>query len=133
MANEEQPAAKYIKNQLQQNFPIITKVGILDDRYVAGTEKKSVHAQGRAVDIYLSIKNDEERNLADLLFKAFISHGPTVGIYCVIWNHKMWSTKLKKTEKYWNDKLKPHTDHIHIEILTSKSSNSPLVGFESMI
>jgi len=71
-----QPATRYVGRLLRMNFPQITEVGLYNDRNVAGTSKKSSHAEGRAIDFHLSAKNPDQKALADRL--ADIRFGGTI-------------------------------------------------------
>ena len=67
-----QPAPRYLGRLLRANFPQITETGIYNDRNVAGTSKKSSHAEGRALDIHLSAQNPDQKSVGDRLFHTII-------------------------------------------------------------
>src|SRR5690349_3424340 len=86
-----QPAPNELAKRLKANFPSITRTGIYNDRNVAGTKKKSSHAEGRAIDIHLSVLIPEEKMLGDQLFRALIRKAAGLGIDNAIWNTQIWS------------------------------------------
>ncbi len=50
-----QPLPRALANYLKANFLQISATGIYNDRNIAGTNKKSAHAEGRALDIHLNV------------------------------------------------------------------------------
>ena len=67
-----QPAPLHFGRLLRANFPQITQTGIYNDRNIAGTSKKSAHAEGRALDIHLSANDPSQKSLGDQLYNAII-------------------------------------------------------------
>jgi len=108
-----QPAPRYVGRLLRINFPQIREVGIYNDRNVAGTSKKSSHAEGRAIDIHLNAKNSDQRALGDRLADILIRRARSIGVHNVIWNHNIWSVVHPAWRHYPG--VNPHTDHIHVE------------------
>ena len=117
-----QPAPKELAKMLKLNFPQITQTGIYNDRNVAGTTKKSSHAEGRGLDIHLSAFVPEQRMLADQLYPVFIRKASQLGIDNVIWNKQIWS-KTKGGPRLYTGQ-NPHTDHIHIEFTREGSQQA---------
>lgn len=120
-----QPLPKAVKSVLRANFPLIAKVGIYNDRNVEGTTKKSAHAEGRAMDIYLDVAEPNERLVGDRLFDILIDSAVQSGIDNVIWNRQIWSTTHTHKRPYTGKR--PHTDHIHVEFTRP---GSQLITFE---
>lgn len=114
-----QPAPKYLARRLRVNFPQITQTGIYDDRGIAGTQKKSAHAEGRALDIHLSAVDPEQRSLGDQPFRALVRKASFLGIDDVIWNRQLWSQVRGGPRPYSG--VSPHTDHIHVEFTRAGS------------
>lgn len=119
-----QPAPKYLGRMLQFNFPQITQVGIYNDRNIAGTNIKSAHAEGRAIDIHLNSLDPEQRGLGDQLVLALIGKARSLGIDNVIWNRQIWSVNYAGPKLYSG--VNPHTDHIHVEFTREGSQASIL-------
>jgi flagellar protein FlgJ len=107
-----QPLPAALARYLKVNFLQISATGIYNDRYVAGTNKKSAHAEGRALDIHLHVKHPDEKLIADRLYRIFIEVAFETGIDNVIWNRNIWS-RAKGEHPYHGQN--PHTDHIHVE------------------
>ena len=117
-----QPAPRYLGRLLRANFPQITATGIYNDRNVAGTTKKSSHAEGRAIDIHLSAADPEQKVIGDRLFDAIIHRARSMGVDNAIWNKQIWSTKHPTKRGYHGQSA--HTDHIHVEFTRDGSQFS---------
>ena len=126
-----QPAPVHLAKRLRVNFPQITSTGIYNDRNVAGTEKKSSHAEGRALDIHLSANNPDQLSLGNQLFDVLIRKASVLGIDNVIWNRQIWS-QVHKYKRPYNGKS-PHTDHIHVEFTRAGSQLHLLKEIEADI
>jgi flagellar protein FlgJ len=107
-----QPLPSGLAKYLKANFLQIAETGIYNDRNVAGTNKKSAHAEGRALDIHLNVNRPDEKLIADKLYRIFIEAAYQTGIDNVIWDRMIWS-RTRGEHRYAGQN--PHTDHIHIE------------------
>jgi len=123
-----QPAPRHLAGRLRANFPQITQTGIYNDRKIAGTQRKSAHAEGRALDIHLSAIDPEQRSLGDQLFRALIRRAGSIGVDNVIWNRQIWSQAKGGPRAYTG--ANPHTDHIHVEFTRAGSQLSVLREIE---
>lgn len=105
---------------IHANFPQLRNLGIYVCRNVKGTNTKSAHAEGRALDIGVHANRPGERLIGDLLFKALIASAAKSGIDNVIWNQQIWSVTHGGPRPFVGNyphggPRNPHTDHIHIE------------------
>jgi hypothetical protein len=116
-----QPVPKELAKRLKDNFPQISQTGIYNDRNIAGTQKKSAHAEGRALDIHLNAFKPEQRMLGDQLFKVLIRKASALDINNVIWNRQIWSQNKGGPRAYTGNS--PHTDHIHVDFTREGSQN----------
>lgn len=107
-----QPGLIALRHLIYANLAMIHRMGIYEDRFIAGTAIKSHHAEGRALDIYLSVSVDEQKDLGDQLTSAFMDCARAVGIDEVIWNRQVWTAKHPSLQPYHGKK--PHTDHVHV-------------------
>jgi hypothetical protein len=108
-----QPAPQHLARLLHANFPQISEFGIYNNRNIAGTKKKSAHAEGRAIDIHLNTYLPEQLSLGNRIFEALIRKASRIGVDNVIWNEQIWSVSRGGPRNY--EGLNPHTDHIHVE------------------
>jgi len=113
--NGPQPAPAYLGRLLRANFPQISATGIYNDRNVAGTSRKSSHAEGRALDFHLDATDPSQKALGDRLFDAIIRKAESIGVDNAIWNRQIWSVGKKVAGKRRYDGKNPHTDHVHVE------------------
>jgi hypothetical protein len=118
--NQDQPAPKQAIRFIHANFPQVKNLGIYVCRNVKGTNARSSHAEGRALDIGLRAGFPAERLIGDQLFRAIIASATRSGIDNVIWNRQIWSVSHPRPRPfvgtYPNGAPKnPHTDHIHVE------------------
>jgi hypothetical protein len=107
-----QPLPAALAKYLKVNFLQISETGIYNDRNIAGTSKKSAHAEGRALDIHLKVDDPEDKLIGDNLYRIFIEVADQTGIDNVIWNRTIWS-RARGQHAYQGQN--PHTDHIHVE------------------
>ena len=121
-----QPAPRYMANLLTANFPDVKKTGIYNDRNVAGTSKKSSHAEGRALDFHLDATDPSQKALGDRLFDAIIRKAEKIGVDNVIWNREIWSVGKKVAGKRKYNGKNPHTDHVHVEFTRAGSQHVTL-------
>jgi hypothetical protein len=119
--NRPQPAPTYMKRLLLANFPQITQTGIYNNRNVAGTNKKSSHAEGRGLDFHLDANDPDQKALGDELFDAIIRKADKIGVDNVIWNRQIWSVGKRVAGKRKYTGENPHTDHVHVEFTRSGS------------
>lgn len=128
-----QPIFFQLELLLVENFPFLTELGYGKrwsgmGAYVNRTTRSggvSHHAEGRAVDIYLSAFKSAERRLGDGLFELFIANGRALGVDHVIWNHRIWSWERGGPRPYTNRQNGPHTDHVHVSFTRAASQQQP--------
>jgi Extensin-like protein C-terminus len=117
--NKNQPAPTQAIRMIHANFPQVKNLGIYVCRNIKGTNTKSAHAQGRALDIGLNAPRPAERVIGDALFHALIRAAHNSGIDNVIWNRQIWSVE-HGGPRAWIGNYKsgaaknPHTDQIHM-------------------
>ena len=121
----------YVGALLREYFPFFKrKRGGGMHGYVNRTQKsgrRSHHASGRALDVYLHVSKRWERELADSLFALFIQHSGEFGVDHVIWNRQIWSEDKGGPRRYEQIETNgPHTDHIHIAFTAVGSQSKPV-------
>ena len=113
--NRPQPVPKGVARLLRVNFPQISATGIYNDRNIAGTNTKSAHSEGRALDIHLNANDPSQRQIGDRLFSILMVVASETGIDNVIWNRRIWSVRRASEGIRDYTGRSPHTDHIHVE------------------
>jgi len=136
--SQDQPAPRTAIRMIHANFPQVKNLGIYVCRDIKGTNLRSAHAEGRALDVGLRAHVPSEKLIGDQLFHALIRSASKSGIDNVIWNRQIWSVSRGGPRpwigKYKNGALKnPHTDHLHIEWTRSGSQFERLNFLELQI
>lgn len=85
--------------------------GIYNCRSVRGSTNRSVHGEGRALDVGFSGSGNPA---GTRLVQALLPHVGTLGIQMIIWNRRIYSARYPKGAAYTG--VNPHTDHVHIEL-----------------
>jgi hypothetical protein len=86
-------------------------LGIYNCRSVRGSTNRSVHGEGRAVDVGFSgVANPAGTRLLNTL----LPHVGALGIQMIIWNRRIYSARYPTGARYTG--AVPHTDHLHIEL-----------------
>lgn len=106
--------ARLLMAAILQLYPGSTNLGVYNPRAQRGSTARSVHEEGRALDVGFPdlglAGNPVGRRLADDLVRLH----PELGVQCVIYCRRIWSTKLPKWHAYTG--VDPHTGHLHIEL-----------------
>lgn len=88
--------------------------GIYNCRAVRGTTTRSVHSEGRAVDVMLPVSGGKAHPDGDMLLGLIAPHGKALGVQTVIWNRRIYSARSPEGREYRG--TNPHVDHLHIEL-----------------
>jgi hypothetical protein len=124
--NGPQPAPKALWQLIHANFHQTRNDGIYNNRNIAGTSTKSLHAEGRALDIGLMVSRPDEKLTGDQLFQAFMDCASQMGFQEVIWNTKIWSAARPIVHPYSGHD--PHTGHIHVGFTRTASQQTTFPG-----
>lgn len=119
-----QPGTKALWQLIQANFPVARFDGIYNNRNIAGTKTPSLHAEGRALDIGLDVRNPKENTIGDGLFRIFGEVAVVAGIQEVIWNRQIWSSARPLVHPYTGHD--PHTGHVHVGFTRDASQRTTL-------
>jgi hypothetical protein len=107
---------------LADEFPfIIFKMGGFVDRDIRGRPGvKSMHASGRAIDIYLDVKYRQERALGKLLYAMFKDNAISPNTGHVIYDGLVWSAGSKADRSTRDAGVRDlHNDHVHVDFTTT--------------
>lgn len=106
------PGTAILADALRARFPASTSTGLYEPRKIAGTNRWSVHAAGRAIDLMFPgdchAQGDEAWRT---LTNPAVAH--RLGIQYVIWCRQQWSSR--SGERAYTGPGTAHTDHLHIE------------------
>jgi hypothetical protein len=105
---------------LADKFPCtIFKLGGFNDRDARGHPGvKSMHAFGRAIDVYLDVKYPPEKALAEALFAFFKQHADVLKTHMLIFNGVVWMHGAKANTTTAAARVRDlHTDHLHVDFI----------------
>jgi len=148
MSDEDTPAVKYLREQIWIYFPEVAYhwaamknvghdpafksrsrethalhgVGGFKARTTAsgGT---SLHASGRAADIYVKVENPLLKAMGDALFAGFVANAHQLGLDQIIWNRQTWTHGHPRITAYHG--ADPHVDHVHVGFTVAGSGRRP--------
>ena len=106
------PGTVALAGYIFSTFHGTSNMGIYNCRTIRGvTTRKSIHAEGRAVDVGIPL-DAAGLDLGDDLADFLIEHAPDFGVQYFIWNRRSW-----KPDRGWRSYKgwAKHRDHIHIE------------------
>ncbi len=99
----------------------------------ANTSQYSVHASGRAIDLFVPLAGGEADNdLGDPIANYLISHAQEIGIEFIVWDRTSWGAHRAAPKHRAYTGPHPHHDHLHIE-LSPTASNATGRTFPSVI
>jgi hypothetical protein len=97
-----------------------TNLGIYNNRTVRGGSTKSLHAEGRAVDLGI---NPHGAQYGTLLAERLRALSGELGIQCIIWNRQIWSGSYPEAGWRRYSGTNPHLDHLHVELSKLAAAN----------
>lgn len=86
-------------------------LGIYNCRLISGSTSRSVHGDGRALDVGVPGSRNPD---GTKLVKRLLPHVGKLGVQTIIWNRTIWSAKSPSGRPYLG--VHPHFDHVHIEL-----------------
>ena len=107
--------AQAVREWVFAHWPQVTDVQGYSCRPINGNANStSIHAVGRALDIFIPLDEGEADNeLGDPLANYLMEHAEEMGIQRVIWDRTIW-TAGRASYEYGG--AHPHHDHLHIEL-----------------
>ena len=87
--------------------------GIYNCRSVRGGRTTSIHGEGRAIDMGV---RPASQSWATALANAIVAMSKELGVQCVIWNRKIWSSQYPHSGWRSYSGVDPHTLHLHVEL-----------------
>ncbi len=103
-----------------------TSYGAYSCRDIVGGSSLSVHAAGRAIDLFIptdgSGDDSADNDLGDPVAHYLIERAEEIGISYIIWDRSDWGAHRSGDKQGEYTGAHPHNDHLHIE-LTSEGAN----------
>lgn len=120
------PGTREVANFLKKSFPgAVSYGGYSCRRNTASPSQWSVHASGRAIDLFVPLwKGQADNDLGDPIANYLISHAKTLGIEYVIWDRTSWGAYRGAPKHQSYGGPHPHHDHLHIELSPASASRT---------
>jgi len=110
------PGARALMAAILRIAPPATDLGIYNNRDQRGTKVTSLHAEGRAIDVGYPDRGLAGHPTGWRLANLLVAHHATLGVQCVIYCRRIWSTaRLTAGWRPYSGK-DPHTGHLHVEL-----------------
>ncbi len=120
------PGTRKIADFLRAEFEGATSYGGYACRAnTANTSQLSVHASGRAIDLFVPLDGGEADNdLGDPIAHYLITHAEELGVEFIVWDRTSWGAHREAPKHRAYTGPHPHHDHLHIEIAPSVANNT---------
>lgn len=103
-------------------------LGIYNCREVRGSSSRSIHSEGRAVDLGLPVGPDGKGiPLGHAIVSQLGAVGDAIGVQSVIYDRRIWSARSPEGRPYGG--VHPHRDHLHIELTRRAGTRMTLATF----
>jgi len=119
--------ALVLADYLRENFDRIVNSNVPGDgvqlyncRQVRGGRSLSVHAVGRALDVFVATQGGRADNAkGDQLANWLVEHAEEIGVQAIIWDRTTW--RPGRGDSCYSG-THPHNDHIHVELTREAAS-----------
>lgn len=117
--------AEALGRYLRSNFPDLVNqsvsgrgIQIYACRNIRGGSGLSVHATGRAIDVFIPTGSGGAANNAkgDVIANWLVENADRIGIQMLIWDRTIWKASGGIPRDRCYQGTHPHNDHIHVEI-----------------
>lgn len=127
------PGAEVLGEHIKATFPTLIDwdsndwrrqvgpIGGYNCRTVTGGSTRSMHGEGRALDIFIPPAADQVRRAdntrGDVIAGWLIQNAEQIGVQSIIWDRSIWSANRDPQLRCYDDPRKAdHADHIHVEL-----------------
>ena len=94
-------------------------------RSIRGGSGLSMHAVGRAVDVFIPLhRGQADNDLGDPVANYLVENAEALGIQFIIWDRTKWSGSYSGRKDRYYDGVHPHHDHLHIELTPRAASGN---------
>jgi hypothetical protein len=118
------PGTRTLGDEIKRKFPRniaspapgLPAVQGYNCRSIRGGGGLSVHATGRALDVFVPKTGGQADNTkGDAIANWLVENARELGVQAVIWDRAAWSVRTKRIGRYTG--THPHNDHVHIELI----------------
>lgn len=120
------PGSRTLGDEIKRKFPGniaspgagLPAVQGYNCRNVRGGGGLSVHATGRALDVFVpKIRGAADNTKGDAIANWLLENASELGVQAIIWDRGAWSVRTKRIVRYTG--THPHDDHVHIELVSA--------------
>lgn len=108
------PGARLLLAWCLAEYPVAWSGGIFNCRTVRGTQVRSIHGEGRALDVMLPTPNGRAHPDGYDLLRRLGANGRRLGLQAIIFDRVIYSARSPEGRPYTG--VHPHVDHLHIEL-----------------
>lgn len=110
------PGARALMRYVLASVDGARSLGIYSCRPVRGGGTRSIHSEGRALDIAMPMVGGKGSPEGMALVELLRTNAGRLGIQCIIYNRRIWSARSpgKRGRRYRG--VHPHYDHLHVEL-----------------
>ena len=125
------PGARDLGRYLVANFPGARTYQGYNCRRVRGGSSLSMHAVGRAIDVFVPLhRGAADNDLGDPIGNWLVEHAEEIGVQFIIWDRTKWNGSYSGRKDRHYGGAHPHHDHLHIE-LTPEGAQRRTAWFQS--
>lgn len=125
------PGARALMKHVLDTTPGARSLGIYSCRAVRGGGTRSIHSEGRALDVGMPMSGGRGSKAGHALVRALIPVASKLGVQAIIYDRKIWSARSPKGRAY--NGVNPHYDHLHIEMTRSAAAKLNLATVRAIL
>lgn len=120
------PGTRAVAEHLKQTFPGAVSYGGYNCRAnTANRNELSVHASGRAIDLFVPLSGGQADNdLGDPIANYLVENAEKLGIEFIVWDRTSWGAHRSAPKHRAYTGPHPHHDHLHIEVAPRVASGN---------
>ena len=121
----EQPGARELGNFIRSTFESLIDLNvdgrgiqIYNCRNVSGSSTRSLHSEGRAIDVFIPTASGwtADNGKGDIIANWLIDNSEELGVQQLIWDKTIWRPSQGSASHRCYTGDSPHVDHIHVEL-----------------
>ncbi len=116
-----------------ENFVIGEHVLTGNCRAVRGGGTRSIHSEGRALDVAMPTTGGRGSKAGHSLVQTLRADAAALGIQCIIYDRRIWSARSPGKNGRAYGGVNPHYDHLHIELTRSAASKLTVATARSIL
>ncbi|QED28673.1 hypothetical protein FRD01_15805 [Microvenator marinus] len=110
---------------LKRNFQATSYGGYACRANTANPSQYSVHASGRAIDLFVPLHSgDADNDKGDPIANYLIRNAVNLGVEFIVWDRTSWGASRAAPKHRAYTGPHPHHDHLHIELSPASSTRT---------